>query len=184
MKTKLLITLIFSFVILQMSAQDSYIKNRWNIKLAYQTKISNNPGALTYPYYHLGVHYGIIENMELGVNAAYSFSGLGHNSSLKYNVNCNFQILPFFIKADDFRFDFYLTAKGGVATTFIREYTLHMNGTTEIVPAHRVHNLYYAFGSGAAFYPFKHVGVYSEFTYEEYNMTKAWFLMYGLSVKF
>ena len=184
MKTKLLITLIFSFVVLQMSAQDSYIKNRWNIKLAYQTNISDNSGSITNPYYHLGANFGIIENMELGVNAAYSFSALTNYKSLKYNVNYNFQILPFFIKADDFRFDFYLTAKGGVTTDFIGEYSLTMNGTTETVAAHRLHYFYYAFGAGAAFYPFKHVGVYGELTYEEYDMTKAWFLKYGLSVKF
>ncbi len=77
-----------------------------------------------------------------------------------------------------------LTAKGGGVTVFRGEYGLTINGTTETVAAHRLHSFYYGFGTGAAFYPFKHIGVFSEFTYEAYFNTKAWFLKYGLSVKF
>ncbi len=108
MKTKLLITLVFSFVFLQLSAQESYIKNRWNIKLAYQkeTKFSNSLWTRINPYYHLVADFGILQNLELGVNTAYSPSAMSNTQRLKYNINSNFQVLPFFTTADDFRLDF------------------------------------------------------------------------------
>jgi hypothetical protein len=185
MKTKLLIILIFSFVVLQMSAQDSYIKNRWNIKIAYQTRISENTLYLINPpFYQLGANYGVFNHLECGVNLAYSFTDFSANR-LQYFANCNFHILPFFVDAEDFRLDFYAVANfGGITYFYGPSHMGQADGTSVYIPPHEIYKFYYGGGAGAAFYPFKHVGVYSEFTYEEYFLTKAWFLKYGLSVKF
>jgi hypothetical protein len=117
------------------------------------------------------------------LNAAYSV-GIS-TDKLKYFANCNFHILPFFVDAEDFRFDFYLTTNCGGITYFYGPTDVYQpDGTFEYHESYKLYKFYYGAGAGAAFYPFKHVGIYGEFTYEEYYMTKAWFLKYGLSVKF
>jgi hypothetical protein len=184
MKTKLIITIIFALAVLKVSAQDSYVKNRWNIKLAYQTRISENElYSINKPLYNITANYGVFNHFECGLNAAYSV-GIS-TDKLKYFANCNFHILPFFVDAEDFRFDFYLTANCGAITYFYGPSGIHWpDGTVEYRDSYKLHKFYFGAGTGAAFYPFKHVGIYGEFTYEEYYLTKAWFLKYGLSVKF
>ena len=127
------------------------------------------------PFYHLGVNYGFFKYFEFGVNTAFSTSGLGIHKRLKYYANCNFHILPFFVDSDDFRFDLYLISKGGGITFFHSAYTLENDGNNIDVEAHCTHNLYYGVGVGVAFYPFSHVGVFSELTYENLYNTKAMF---------
>ena len=185
MKIRIIITIIFALAVLQVSAQDSYIKNRWNIKLAYQTRTSENHlYRINNPFYYLGGSYGILNHLECGVNLAYSGGDFSANR-LKYFANCNLHILPFFIDAEDFRFDLYVTAACGAVTYFYGPSEMVFpDGTSEYIPPHNTHKFYYGGGAGAAFYPFKHIGIFAEYTYEKYYLTEAMFLKYGLSVKF
>jgi hypothetical protein len=185
MRIKIIITALFALVVLQLSAQDSYIKNRWNITAAYQTETSENTGNFSrHPFYHLGVNYGVLKHFECGANLAFSLSDFSSNR-LQYYANCNFHILPFWVDSDDFRFDLYLISKAGGITFFHSAYsTTDINDNFIDVEAHRTHNLYYGGGAGVAFYPFRHIGVFAEYTYEKFNYTKAMFFQYGLSVKF
>lgn len=185
MKIKIVFTTLLVLVVLQLSAQDSYIKNRWNIKLSYKMMQGKNEfGIADKPYYHLGVNYGVSKHFECGANLAFSLSDFSSNR-LQYYANCNFQILPFWVDSDDFRFDLYLISKVGGITFFHSAYsTIDINNNYIDVAAHRTHDFYYGVGAGAAFYPFRHVGVFTEYTYENFYYTKAMFFKYGLSVKF
>ncbi len=185
MKIRITFTVLLALVLLQISAQESYIKNRWNIELSRKMQQGENEFMMSDdPFYHLGVNYGFFNHFEFGVNTAFSSSSLGIRKRLKYYTNCNFHILPFFVDSDDFRFDIYLISKVGGITYFHPPYTLENEGALIEIEAHRTHNFYYGGGGGIAFYPLRHFGVFSEFTYENFYNTKAMFFKYGLSVKF
>ncbi len=185
MKTKIVITMIIVLFTMQISAQKSYIKNRWNIKLSSKIMQGDNEFMMSDdPFYHLGVNYGLHKYLELGVNSAFSSSSLGIRKRLQYYANCNFHILPLWVDSDEFRFDVYLISKAGGITYFHPPYTLENEGVSIEIEARRTHNFYYGGGGGIAFYPFSHVGLFSEYTFEKYNNTESMFFKYGLSVKF
>lgn len=184
MKTKAIITVLFTLFALIISAQDSYIKNRWNIKAAYQINSSENKSIINKPFYHIGANYGIFNHFECGLNFAYSGGDL-IIPHIKYFANCNFHIMPFFTDAEDFRIDIYLTANTGGVSYFYDVYpVIDASGQTVLMPDYKLHKFYYGAGLGLGLYPLKHIGIYAECTYEEYFNTKALFLKYGLSVKF
>jgi hypothetical protein len=115
----------------------------------------------------------------------FAYSGDIQITQIKYFANCNFHILPFFTDAEDFRIDLYLTANTGGVTYFHDIYPIiDASGQKVLVPDYKIHKLYYGAGVGLGFYPFKHLGLYAECTYEQFFDTKALFLKYGLSVKF
>lgn len=186
MKTKIIIITILALVTLQLSGQDSYIKNRWNIKLSHKMMQGKNELVIyNAPFYHLGVNYGLHKHLEFGVNTAFSSSSLGIRKRLQYYANCNFHILPFFVDSDDFRFDLYIISKVGGITFFHPAHTTTNNdGNPVDIEAHRTHNFFYGGGAGIAFYPLKHVGVFSEYTFEKFYNTESMFFKYGLCVKF
>jgi len=184
MKTRTIITVLITLFALTTSAQDSYIKNRWNFKAAYQINSSNNTTWAKSPIYHIGANYGISKHFECGLNFAYPGGDIPHPQKT-YFANCNFHILPFFTDAEDFRIDLYLTAKSGLVSYFYDEYpTIDASGHLVLMTDYKLRKFYYGAGLGLGFYPFKHLGLYAEYTYEDYFNTKAFSLKYGLSVKF
>ncbi|MBK7132330.1 MAG: TonB-dependent receptor [Bacteroidales bacterium] len=142
----------------------SYIKDRWNIKAGYS--ISSGRGAKYDPYrnkrYNLELNYGFFNNIEAGIYGGYSriqmweqISPTGWGGYQKgafiYGVNCNFQLLPYLIKKDDFRFDLYITGKlGGITIKSSKSYEEH------------------CLGAGATVYLFKHLGFFSEYYYGKF----------------
>ncbi|NOZ45180.1 MAG: hypothetical protein GXO79_00205 [Chlorobi bacterium] len=69
-----------------------------------------------------------------------------------YGLNLNYHLLPYLIKADDFRFDLYLTGKFGGHYIFSSENYAPENG-----------NIFdYKIGCGISFYLWKHIGFFTE----------------------
>ena len=115
---------VLAFIgIIKASCQDSYIKGRWNFKLGYARYVTgtetNNKEDKT-GNIRLETNYGVLKNVEAGLYLGYSkFPLWGQLSGYKdcatpfYGININFHMLPFFINANDFRFDLYLTGNYG-----------------------------------------------------------------------
>ena len=172
MKIKTLI-LIFTFycLIITANSQNSYIKGRYNIKVAYskyQPMFSSNtkPGN-----WRVEINYGIVKYLETGIYFGYSRfytlalhqvssgSNIGRVNSPFYGINANLHILPFIVKQNDFRFDLYLMGKFGGNYYFTQD---------GYFPA-RGHRTEYGFGCGFAFYPWKHTGFYLEPSLGKYS---------------
>lgn len=185
MKIKILTSLIFVLFVFNVFSQDSNIKNRWNIKLASQINPSDKKKYLNYnTFYHFNANYGISNHIEGGLNIAYS-GGTLTAKGLKYFSNFNLQILPFFIDAEDFRFDLYATATCGGITYFNEAHELSLpDGTNKHIPPSKLSKFYYGAGIGLVFYPFKRIGIFTEYSFQAYFQTKAMFFKYGTSVKF
>lgn len=190
---KALALLVICYIFLSNSfSQNSYIKNRWNFKVGYAryrtgiTKYeSNKSKELTVGNYRIEANYGILNYLEIGAYFGYSrFDFFKINwadttvSIKKYNtpfygVNCNFHILPFLIKKDDFRFDLYITGKyGGLYFTIPGNHNLHG------------HQNEYGIGAGFSFYIWKHFGLFTEYCFGKYFYDDKNKLRYGLSLKF
>lgn len=184
MKTKTLIVIMLQIAMITSAfsqVKDSYIKNRWNIKLGYGrystgTTVSSNGSNAVVKQGNsfLEVNYGLLNNFEVGIHTGYSayksyeLLPSGGTELKKYHalftgINTNFHILPFFIKSDDFRFDFYLNGKFGGRFS-------------------KINTLYYSAGAGLSFYPTNHFGLYCEYNYV--NVFRGSFLRYGIAVKF
>ena len=190
---KILFTGVISLLMLTSFGQDSYIKNRWNIKAGYarynkdfrHEKVGN---------YRIEVNYGILNNIEIGAYIGYSkfdyYREITTTDSLHkaymvednntpfYGASFNFHILPFLIKKDDFRFDLYITGKfGGVYFTKPAQYQSVFN--------FKEGNIYeYGIGGGLSYYLGKHLGVFAEYCYGKYYIGESNKLRYGLAMKF
>lgn len=167
--------------------QGSYIKNRWNVKAGHSAYKANQPirNQPDHSNYSLELNYGILNEIELGICAGYSklktielgpMSGsfrIYELKALQYGFNLNYQMLPSIIKADDFRFDLYLTGKLG---------GMHIYSPTgsEFTGSYFV----YSAGGGSAFYLFKHIGAFLEYAYGKYYKNENGSFSYGLSLKF
>lgn len=183
------------------SGQDSYIKNRLNVKAGYlkysdtefrfispsntssDFHVKNEVGHLRFT-----VNYKFNNVIEAGTYIGYSpyktyifsrFDSLtgtplysvaySKSKSIMYGVNSNIHILPFFIKKDKFRFDVYCSIQlGGI----------HLFEPTGGINTKSNYFEYGVFG-GLAFYPFKHLGVFTEYGYGKYSKFKC-----GLSYNF
>lgn len=188
--------LVSSLFILNSYAQDSYIKNRWNIKAGY-ARYKNGMSREKVGNYRMEVNYGILNYLEIGAYIGYSKfdyyhkiiadslnSGgysVGDNNTLFYGASFNFHILPFLIKKDDFRFDLYVTGKfGGLYFTKPTPYRYTFNG-----PTFREGQIYeYGIGGGLSYYLGKHLGVFAEYCYGKYYFGDKNKLRYGLTLKF
>jgi hypothetical protein len=146
------------------TSQNNLIKGRYNFKLGYASYPEEEPNGHRIPNYRLQADYGLLKYLEVGIYSGYSrftcYNLIGgsdynhHANTLFYGVNLNFNPLTFIIKANDFRFDLYLTAKYGGHYKFIPEnYSL---------PRHMAE---YSVGVGAAFYVWKHIGLFAEYNY-------------------
>jgi hypothetical protein len=94
-------------------------------------------------------------------------------SAIFYGINCGLQLLPFLIKEDDFRFDFYITGKFG--GFYLSSPPNHFSHGT---------NLEYSIGPGISFYLSKHLGLFAEYCYGKYYFNDKTNLRYGLTLKF
>jgi hypothetical protein len=192
-------TTLFSFILIysfsSLSAQDSYINNRFNLKVGYTRYYNGIFGSDTKDKYErtgnykVEANYGLLNYFELGAYLSYSkymhwklvetdsihtayYESEGNNTFF-YGANVNFHVLPIFIKKEDFRFDLYVSAKYGWVY-FSKSYP--RNGPS--------YTFDYSVGAGLAFYPGKHFGVFMEYCYGRYPYDEKTNLRYGLSLKF
>jgi len=178
---KISLALFFSFFISNNTfGQDSYIKSRWNIKTGFSRNNSGVTGVPKGVYagnLHAEANYGFSNYIEAGVYLGYSpvdvytemtFDSMGRVTSASiynyampsYGLNVNVHVLPFFVKSDDFRFDYYITLKyGGRYITSPKDNQW------------RGHYSEYGIGNGLSFYIFKRLGVYVEYSFGNYNIT-------------
>ena len=185
-QTVILLALLFSF--LTVSAQDSYIKNRWNIKAGYASYpgyfVSSHGMRNNFGNIRLETNYGLFNFLEVGGHLGYSqFSALlpivGQGLIYKnlnapyFGLNVNFHPLGFLIKKRDFRFDLYLFGRyGGYYYATPETYVPPKGFYSEI-----------RHGAGLAFYLTKHIGLYAEGSFSK-SETKLWNVRGGLTFKF
>lgn len=175
------------------TGQDSsYIRNRWNIKVGYarySTGIRMIDKWKTEGNLLVEGNYGMLNFLETGIYVGYSnfecyvpdADGPGrtarHYFTPSYGINANFHVLPFIIKANDFRFDLYVAAKYGG-----KYFTTPAN-----VSPHG-HISEYGLGLGMSFYLFDHLGVYAEYAYGKYHFREVHKdntkFRYGITIKF
>ncbi|HNQ68062.1 MAG TPA: hypothetical protein PKN32_06780 [Bacteroidales bacterium] len=166
-------------------SQESYIKDRWDIKIGhaqpiiyksyntYFQRIFNTRQLNTV----VEANYGITEYFTIGAYLGHSPIKYWYEDSNDPNLNLleiyqafflgaktNFHIFPLFIKHNDFRFDLYLTGKAGGYY-------------------YRKAEFEYFVGAGFTFYPWKHVGVYTEYGYGNFMVNSEYF-RFGLVLKF
>ncbi len=210
-KAIIAVTLTFSLLTIPliMFGQESYIKDRWNIKLGYAkyNEIGDFESTL-----RIELNYGISDFLETGVYFGAGMIDLQKISNLTtniismkiesrthigYGVNLNFHILPLFIDEGDYRFDLYLAGRfGGKTVLNIPEgYSRYYFGNdgNGIVPyEYNIDSKFdpeYAVGTGASFYPLYHMGLFAEFYYGKFHFSNDYYrdnfmLRYGLSFKF
>jgi hypothetical protein len=166
-KAIFLILFIFSFFALH--AQDSYIKNRWNIKAGYASYpgiyVSKSGMKVTYGNYRVEANYGILNFLEIGGYLGYSRLAsylpvvgkfIWENQNTPFaGLNINLQLLPFVVKSRDFRFDLYLLGRYGGAYYSSPENYYPYKGL----------QFQYEHGLGVAFYLWKHVGIFGEYSF-------------------
>ena len=125
MKSKLLITWLLCLICaISASAQNSFIKGRWNGKLGYYNypKRDNNGSSSITPTLRLEANYGFPKYIEAGAYFGFGIpesmiftytdsttTGVGNFTFMPfYGIDVNFHILPLFIEKNDFRFDLYV----------------------------------------------------------------------------
>ena len=183
----ILFALIFS--ILTVGAQDSYIKKRWNVKVGFASYpglfVSNSGMKETYGNYRLEANYGILNFLETGLYLGYSrtssqpvpVAGQGliyqNQNTPFFGIGLNFHPLTFLIKEPDFRFDLYLMGRYG---------GIYYSSPADYIPA-KGFLFQYQHGIGLAFYLWKHIGVFGEYSFGVLAKP-AGNLRVGLSVKF
>ena len=175
-------------------SQDSYLKNRWNIKLAYSrfpsgtTRYSGHSREMEkIGHLRLETHYGLFNFMEGGIFLGYckyetlvlqsdsTYLGPVDASAVFYGLSTNFHLLPLLVDGDDFRFDAYLSVKLGGQYLSSPENSLLESGNT----------FEYFIGPGLSFYISKHIGIFGEWGYYDNRFSSEWnSLRYGISVKF
>lgn len=179
-----ILALLLSLGNAKLSAQESYLKNRWNIKLSYapyatgilRGTSSGDFKMLKTADFRLEGNYGVLNFLEVGLYVGYArykdaiwdasdlipdSNGLisgevkdGH--VLSYGINANLHIFPFFIKKPDFRFDLYVTAKYG--------------GRSSLVSKDFRYSHEFGIGLGFAFYFSKYVGIFGEYSIGRYYL--------------
>ena len=93
----------------------------------------------------------------------YDFGGsFEFANALMYGLNADFHILPLFINERKFRFDPYISGQIGGIHLF--EDDKNINNKHNFVE--------YGIYGGLAFYPFKHLGVFTEYGYSKYTPFK------------
>jgi hypothetical protein len=152
------------------TSQNNMIENRLNTKLGLSfyppLSITDNRTA----NYRMEVNYGFLKYFEAGAYLGYSrvktiepainsVRNVRYTHSPFYGITANFHILPFFLKKNNFRFDYYLTGKVGGNYYFTTEGAFPEHG----------HHSEYALGMGLAFYTWKHLGLFTEYCYGKYS---------------
>ena len=170
MKFKTIIFLLVAFGTSLVQAQN--IKNRINFKTGFSRynsigKVNNKFEKV--PNISFEINYGISKLLETGISLGFSNFDVyyinwadttyrkGKSLATYYVANANFHILPLFVQAEDFRFDFYATAKIGGR---------HLSGKESNVLKNE---FIWAGGLGLSFYLWKKTGFFVESTYGKYN---------------
>lgn len=176
MKTKNILLFLILLISLELTAQKTPIENRWNLKFAYRnvtTPFIANNEQLQAPGLQLTVNYGINKYIETGMIAGYAqnITKISYNKfNAKYCLaNVNFQILPLFINATDFRINVYVNGRLGINFS---ESSLSKSNA-----------FIYGAGLGLILYPFNHIGVFADYNLGKYYMDYSKFRI-GLSFKF
>jgi hypothetical protein len=189
MKKQSIIFLALLFSALSLHAQDSFIKNRFNIKAGYTSYqgffVSNHGIKQSFGNYRLEANYGILNFLETGIYLGYSRTtsqpvpvigqGLIYQNlnTPFFGVGLNFHPLTFLVKKPDFRFDIYLLGRyGGIYYSSPKDYL-----PTEGLKFQNSQ------GAGLAFYFTKNIGIFTEYSFSELHVNSG-NLRYGLSVKF
>ncbi|MDL2309379.1 hypothetical protein LJC53_07345, partial [Bacteroidales bacterium OttesenSCG-928-C03] len=176
--TLLLCALCFCLINANSQTQESYLKNRWNLKFGYApyatagytAKRNGDIKVLKTADFRLEGNYGLLNFLEIGAYVGYArykdciviltepadSNGLIHNAALKdghflsYGLQANFHIFPLFIKKPDFRFDLYVTAKYG--------------GRSSLVSKDYKYSHEWGVGLGLAFYFTQQIGIFGEYS--------------------
>ena len=111
-----------------------------------------------------GKYEGVDLQSKVLENNGTSFVKKRMKPMLLYGVNINMQLLPIFIKKDDFFMDLYLSAKlGGI----------HLVDNNKGTFGEEHSNLDYGIYGGIAVHPFKQWGVFYEYGYGNYIKWRA-----------
>lgn len=157
MKNKKLIILSISiFITFGVNAQDTGVKNRWNIKTTYFTTGTKEDSKKMHNLIAEG-NYGIFKVMEVGGYIGYGF---GNWKDLLYGGNLNIHILPIFIESSNLRLDIYASGKIGIGNMEKEMYNK---------PSIKQNELTWGYYLGASYYLFKHFGFYIETGYEQFT---------------
>jgi hypothetical protein len=190
----ILLVLLFSNSFL-VQGQDSYIKDRWNIKISGSPEIRNRRYIPLFAKAQVNYGFGnfVEAGLAIGVQRYYAFnqrliddmviiSTSEPHIAPTYALNANLHLLPLIAKRDDFRFDLYATGK------FEGQYH---NKSSSVVRPLKEFVFYkaqwnYFLGGGAAFYFSKRIGVYTEYGFQK-DLRYDWMgkrLYLGVSLKF
>jgi hypothetical protein len=196
MKKLLTISLLIISTVLiteTVHAQQYSIKDRWNIKTNYGFYPNLgifNPYENIYSHvFQLEANYGFLNFLEVGLYSGYTqvdaaiFTIIDENSAeakntahnapvFFYGLTTNIHLLPFILKREKFRVDFYLSGKlGGF-------YINSKLGGDFTVPE-RGNSFDYGVYGGLAFYIGEHWGIYGEYGVGNYCNSRV-----GLTFKF
>jgi len=168
------------------SFEESYIKDRWDIKFGYAMPRTRYPVDFIRKFFDrqwhltLETNYGFSKYLTGGVYFGFSnmnywdytlnpnsLSGeviYSNDKIYNYGARVNYHIMPMLRKAKDSKIDLYLTAKAG-------GYYFKQN------------RFEYNAGLGFAYYPKNHFGFYAEYTYGNF-MINSFSGRGGISYKF
>lgn len=149
---------------------------RWNIKASYSSYVSITNGSaknIKYPGFRAEANYSITSYLEAGIYAGFLYADfVGSTLHPTYGINVNFHVLPLIVKDSKLRFDPYVTGKfGGMYLRFPTP----------------VHDSEYGLGVGLAYYIWKNVGIYAEYSYGKYyhgGKPQRNSFRYGVSFRF
>jgi hypothetical protein len=223
----IIVLLLFSFY---SSSQNVSVKNRWNIKAGYslyrtylpEFPIIEIPGYNDKGLYYvkksnvrIEVNYGVLKWLEAGIYAGfmhyqYYYHGeiidnyqdleIGNTLAPTFGINANVHLLPFFVKNEKCKWDFYIPVRyGGIylpkwgGEYLILDYPDLDNTWYDVkgsnVPHWNKYRHEYGAGVGAAFYIKNIIGFYAEvlggqFSYWPEMVKNPYAVRVGLTAKF
>jgi hypothetical protein len=146
---------------------DSYIKGRWTVNLGIVPDVEYFSHGF-YPRHQamLSAHYGFDKFLEIGSYCGISkylyqnedLTYMGIRNKILYGLSAKAHLLPLVFDAQDFRFDLYVNTRAGID---------HFCGANSQYQKNR---LRFHGGAGLAFYPFKHLGAFTEFGYDNHEI--------------
>ncbi len=185
------------FLVFPVFSQNTSVKNRFNLKASYASYhtgwsiTQNSTKKIRTGKYRIEGNYGLSNTIEAGIYlgfypSTYFVPGndvyyISHKYIVpSYGLNLNWHILPYIIKANNFRFDLYASAKiGGDYHNIPELSTFSEKHYTELFV-----------GSGMSFHLTKHVGLFAETGYytipksEKISDLDNFLLRFGLSMNF
>ncbi len=188
---KTAITVIFLFLAVSSMAQDSYLKNRWNLKLSGAPQLTINNRRHN-AFLMAEANYGFFNNIEVGLALGFEntrVARLKPNASNPpimtdyfsedyisplYHLNLNYHLIPYVIKEKNPRFDLYISGRLGGAY-------INSNLTGQDVSWN------YYLGGGFAWYITRHIGVHTEYGKQWLFKGKSYDMAgfrFGVAVKF